>query len=1247
MNGEDKTFDPFFEIPLNKLLNVTVKYNDATDLYIPEANVILTGEGVLETLTENATLNQYSIIFNTTIKLNLGVNPLTILAQKLDFEQQITNPRITVRKINTEIKSISGNNTISITPGEDASIEVYVNNTDFDRLLKGLVVTYSWDGDSGLFTDLDDNGIYNLTLKNIPAGTHTITINAFGGDIYNFASYEFTITAVKQGQNALLFQILAILGAIAAVTIGGYLYAYQKVLKFPKTVRKVRKYRKNLNKKSQPHVDIKKREKAFNSAYKEELGKSSRHLRGKPKVEQKEVSKSVTPKSKQLPSRNRDSLNSNQKYQFVDKYQDKKPSRIKGLISPFKNGFKNRLRKFWNSSNNLKNKFKFFYPILILLVLILYMFIINPFFILNVKNPSGNTIEPLNFEDINKLGNAGQKSFTTQWFANPTLDGIIEPTWYSELEGDLTDITKGSGSNHANISVIGDTGIINIDTPLNNGEWDPVNNPEFPISPDSNGSDSTGLFISHEWDEGVDQSRNSPSIHWKNNISLPVNMSDFVITSASLEVVFNASVTAFGAGQPHINGIERPGDYTEGLNPPADTQFGIGDFVTFYALFSDIDNTNSFQVAVNRTTDLGQDSPEVWNYTDSFMTVVPEEILITYLTSVLEDDEVNFTITLGIDIYCEDNEWNVDIDTWDLLTIRSFNLTFTYEKKINQFSSGSWNQDAGKISALSPNPVIVDEALLNFKYKTDKNWTNTSPNSEIRILINDNLHKETVKLSTANTTLQEGKSGGFDITSLIIDEVNFSIQVFLADEFGLSENITIIFDDIYLNISYTIIFPDIETDLRLFLNDENKTDDPSFSLNVGIQLNITIKYLNKTGDHIPNATVLLSGNFTGALIENAALKQYSIIIDTEISNIGVNFLTITANTKDYEQQKITPIITINKINSKNIHIFLNTVNMTLDPNVELVIGEELNITIIYRDNLGSHIPNATVQLISLGVTRSLNESKIFNHYSVVINTSDRLRIGVNQLIISAQSLTFETQNATIGVLIRKINIDIQTVSGDIIIQKDVGSDLTIRIKLNNTDFGGFVKATIVTFVSNLENGILTDSDNDSIYEATIAKLPEGVFTFTISAIVGDDYYVEDVEITVIASKETEDPILFQTLFVLSIILVSALAIYLYAYQKILKYPKPVRKVRKYRKTLNRKNDPEVIIVDREKSFRNAFKHETTVGLKIAKQTQPKKFVPQKMQPKILETRMETEQLIEKSLEKKEELDDLVEKFKKD
>jgi hypothetical protein len=352
--------------------------------------------------------------------------------------------------------------------------------------------------------------------------------------------------------------------------------------------------------------------------------------------------------------------------------------------------------------------------------------------------------------------------------------------------------------------VFGDSGEKRIDEPLNNGNWSAFNNPEFPISPSNNGSSSAGLWVDHEWDEGVDQTLNTPSIHWKQNITMPVNMSDYIITAASLEVMFNATVTAQGSNplQPHIGGIERPGDYTEGFNPPTDTQFSIGDFAKFYVLVSDVENNNVFQVALNQTTDLGQDTPEVNNYSDTLLDVIPERVLISYLTSVLENDNYNFTITLGIDIYCEDNEYNVDIDTWDSLIMRTFNLTFTYKKKINQFTTISLEQAGDQISGEN---IQITDAQLNFYYKINQTWPYaSSPNSEIRTFINNKQYNETIKLDRATDIFQEAYQDGIDVTSFISKDVNItlSIQVYLADEFGLDEDIMISIDNLFFQITY-------------------------------------------------------------------------------------------------------------------------------------------------------------------------------------------------------------------------------------------------------------------------------------------------------------------------------------------------------------------------------------------------------------------------------------------------------------
>lgn len=404
------------------------------------------------------------------------------------------------------------------------------------------------------------------------------------------------------------------------------------------------------------------------------------------------------------------------------------------------------------------------------------------------------------------------QSFSSQWLANRFFND--NSSWTSIKDGDISDVDAFIDQGWGNYLIHGDSGEIRIDEPLNNIDWQDYNNPKFPISPDTNGSSSAGLYITHQWHEGVDQTRNTPSIHWKRTIRMGFNMSDYIITDASLEVIFNATVTAVGTNplQPHIGGIERPGDYTEGEfpNPPNnETQLAIGDFATFYVLISDVENNNVFQIAVNKTTDLGQDSPEVTNYTDTALDKVPKNILISYLNSVLEYDNFNFTITLGIDVYCEDNEYNADIDTWDMLIMRSFNLTFTYKKKIDQFTTVSWEQTGTQITGENKQ---VTGAQLNFDFKIDNLWPSSlSPNSEIRVSINNKQIIETIKLSRAIVSSQDAYPGRIDVTSFISKDIDISlsIQVFLADEFGLTEDITISIDNVYFLISWNLYTDDV------------------------------------------------------------------------------------------------------------------------------------------------------------------------------------------------------------------------------------------------------------------------------------------------------------------------------------------------------------------------------------------------------------------------------------------------------
>ncbi|KKN33691.1 hypothetical protein LCGC14_0801180 [marine sediment metagenome] len=1244
LNKEEKTIDPFYEIAINKLLNITIKYRDLSGTHIPGATVQLTGDGILETLNESSTLNQYSIIINTTIKFSLGDNNLVIKAQETEHQEKVINPRIILRRINTEITPVSGSNTINIKPGQSANVSVYIINTDFNSIIKGVIVTYSWGQKNGVLNDTNNDGIYELIISNIPEGTHSINITAFGSNIYNFNSYEIIVTAFNPRENLLLFQILLIIGIVVSVTLGGYLYVYQKYLKFPKAVRKVRKFSKTLKKKNTPNVGVLNRKKAFIITYREVLGKFSRFLKGKqvehklirekPKIDlpRKKPTNNNKPeiedREKKITPEDTDESTGSKKQQFNQKNH---------LIK-----FRARFKSFWNSMIKFKGNYGYFYKIILLIIIILSLPLIIQF-MSNTSSLSGKAESNI---FIDKLGSAGQQTFTKQWLNNTSFDDPIEPTWFPLIGnlGDKADVNATSTTGQANFEVLGNFSTFsNVSgVPQPGDGWSPYSNSYF-ITPDYYEiSDITGVMANHTYDESVDQSRNRPSIHWRLNVSMPVNMSEYIITSVNLTAIVNGSADT---------NVETPLDDLS-TGGTSTWSYTYHDYARFYVKISNLNYEDLNEVAYYQTVNLGEgdqlhDGSGTLAPTldDTFMNLIEESRIIYYLTRALEDDNFNFGITLGIDIYTEDNYNDLDLDTFHSLLIKSFNLTFSYEKRMDIFTSVSWNQNADKISGLSNDIVIVDEALLNFNYIIDQDWVDSSPNSELRILINNNQHFETVKLSTANTSFQLAKPGGFDITSLITDDVNVSIQLYLADSFGLNRTITVSIDDVTLEITYTIIFPDKVSSLQLKLNNENRTLNPDFELNVGDQLNLTIKYLNETGNHISNATVLLTGNFFGVLTENVTLEQYFIIFSTDIINIGINFLTITAKAENYELQSITPVITINKLTSDNLQVFLNGENKTLDPNIELIYSEELNVTIKYTDTNGFHIPNATVRLISESITNDLIENSILEHYTTFLNTTDRLRIGVNQLAIEAQDPSYQTGYSLILLSIRKINLEIESTTTKII-EMDAGKDITLSVSLNNTDFGGFVKNAVIWYVWEHGTGTMTDKDNVGIYTTIINDVSNGTYTFEITVLfVGDEYYIEDYEIIVVAIAEPEVNLLFPILFTLSIILAGGLAIYLIAYQTYLKYPRPVRKIRKYRKTLNRKNPPNIVIIDREKSIRRAFNMQTSVTSKIAKSKSLTKEIPERTRKPKIEANIDSEQLIDKSLEKRKELDKLVEKSK--
>ncbi len=380
---------------------------------------------------------------------------------------------------------------------------------------------------------------------------------------------------------------------------------------------------------------------------------------------------------------------------------------------------------------------------------------------------------------------------TKQWIKNPLFNSPINQYWSTSKGGDLTDMELTEDTGYVNYVVMGDNRTENyINNPPEINNWTMVHDPDHPTFPNEtlsgtenawSGIVGDGAFSNHSWREGgPNQLGQDPSVLWKRNITLPVNFTDYEITSASLSTNINASP---------LSNVENAGD---------GSYQGRGDYVRFFIRVSDLSGNITYEIA-NYLHEGDSD------LSDTPMNNVTDTDLMFFLSSVLQEDGYNFTLTMGINFWCEDNE-GTDNDEWEYTYIKEFNLHFTYHKKINQFTYARWDQVGDRLNGRD---FRINEAKLYFQYKTDTNWTHYSNNSEFRIVINSSTHSETIKLTLANSTFQDAKFIGFDVTNLMIknDNIRVSLEVYIADNFPLEENLTISIDNVSLYISRTIIIP--------------------------------------------------------------------------------------------------------------------------------------------------------------------------------------------------------------------------------------------------------------------------------------------------------------------------------------------------------------------------------------------------------------------------------------------------------
>lgn len=268
-------------VPIGKVVNFLVNFTDKNRIHIQSALVQLIGVDLSGNFSENRELNQYSIEIDTN-ELDIGLRIFTIYAHASDYQSKIATLKLNIRRINAEIKPFEIESRIRIKPGENAEIKIVLNDLDFNKPISDAKVKYESELGEGELQETKEAGVYKIVIENVPEGTYILNISAYAGDDYDIDIYEINLNAIRSKEDILLLQILAISIIIAAICLTGYLIMYQKVLKFPKMIRKIRSFKNNLkNSKKLAKINVLDRESAFRGIFNIKLGKIAAYSKSK------------------------------------------------------------------------------------------------------------------------------------------------------------------------------------------------------------------------------------------------------------------------------------------------------------------------------------------------------------------------------------------------------------------------------------------------------------------------------------------------------------------------------------------------------------------------------------------------------------------------------------------------------------------------------------------------------------------------------------------------------------------------------------------------------------------------------------------------------------------------------------------------------------------------------------------------------------------------------------------------------
>ena len=750
------------------------------------------------------------------------------------------------------------------------------------------------------------------------------------------------------------------------------------------------------------------------------------------------------------------------------------------------------------------------------------------------------------------------------------IDGSSSP-WSEEENGDLSDIDENLDNNQANYNIVGETyEFSNVSGVPSNENWTAIHNPVLPVFPvypedgdDAYGIDEHGCWATHAWEEGPKQ---IPSVFWVQNFTMPVNMSDYQITSANVSAVINASVDT----NVDVDTDIYPGD------GPGNTQGVVYDYVRFYVSVADSQLENIYEIAYYQTHELGYFTNDGNSSNDVLeieknLNMILEDNIIFYLTSVLSQDWENFTVILGMDIFCEDNTAH-DLDDWDILRIKNVNFTFTYEKKINQLTSASWNQTGKKIDNNDDEYelgddgyFIINNASLNFDYNISLEWPDSSLNSEFRVYFNDYLISKTIKITNFSTDVQHES---FVISPSLISEtqnITLKLQLFIADTFNLSKIITLSIDNVNLTTYFTVV----ERRNPIATTLETTAGYLSRSIPWNENFIITLNYSEfdtKYGINESNFIIEWSDSYEIQEIGNGI---YNISCDNTLNisslpyslKVGVNITNTWYESKTLELK----IYVVER--ETNLKILLGDEDVSSSDKIEVPITGQVNFTIFYYDSLLSELlQNPQMSLDGLDST-SYSSSHNDTAYNFLINTS-KLGLGLHIASFFAEKSNYDTISRNIQLNVRQIRTNITTLNANQSFNIETKQDFELFLFIEDDDFGGNISGCEVGYSWKYGSGFLNETESKS-YSITLENVPEGIYTIYISIFKGPNYSFEPFEITLnVITPPIIEGIPTFVIYIMGVMIIGLVASFI-AYQQHFRFPKSIREIRSLNKAIQK------------------------------------------------------------------------------